>query len=276
MKKTLLTLLGLIAIVALFAQQNPDFSYQGVATDRNGELMTRQSIKVRATVLFGWASPANVYNEVHYTTTDEAAGFVIILGEGSRLNGHIDAIDWNRGDYFLRLEVSLADYSSYHHIGTSQIMKTPNTSPAGSWQLSGNRLTTENGLLLGSHRSFGRTYDTYPLTIIGEQALPRFPNRHRVISLRDHNEQVRWHFNLINGNLTFTAAEVQDGILMLERRGNVGIGTIDPRARLHLPNGDIYLENPNNGVIMTSPNGQCWRMTVSDEGQPVFSSVACP
>ncbi len=39
---------------------------------------------------------------------------------------------------------------------------------------------------------------------------------------------------------------------------------------------DIYLENINAGVIMKSPNGQCWRMTVSNTGAPVFTAITCP
>jgi hypothetical protein len=57
--------------------------------------------------------------------------------------------------------------------------------------------------------------------------------------------------------------------------GNLGIG-ITPRAKLHVADGDIYIDDASKGVIMTSPNGQCWRMTVNDSGQPVFTAVTCP
>jgi hypothetical protein len=40
--------------------------------------------------------------------------------------------------------------------------------------------------------------------------------------------------------------------------------------------GDVLIENVSSGVIMKSPNGQCWRMTVSNSGTPVFSVVPCP
>ncbi len=71
---------------------------------------------------------------------------------------------------------------------------------------------------------------------------------------------------------------------MLGPNGFVGLGMRNfsvaspnyPKSRLHLDNGDIFIEEINKGVIMKSPNGQCWRMTVSNNGQPVFTSITCP
>jgi hypothetical protein len=58
--------------------------------------------------------------------------------------------------------------------------------------------------------------------------------------------------------------------------GNVGIGTKNAVSKLQVSGGDIYVENIGNGVIMKSPNGNCWRMTVDDTGQPVFTNITCP
>ena len=58
--------------------------------------------------------------------------------------------------------------------------------------------------------------------------------------------------------------------------GNVGIGTDDPHEKLQIKSGDIYLEDINSGVILTSPNGSCWRMTVDNSGNPIFSLVTHP
>ncbi|MBE0638177.1 MAG: T9SS type A sorting domain-containing protein, partial [Bacteroidales bacterium] len=41
-------------------------------------------------------------------------------------------------------------------------------------------------------------------------------------------------------------------------------------------NGDIFIEDITKGIIMKSPNGQCWRGVLSDNGQLVFSVVTCP
>lgn len=59
-------------------------------------------------------------------------------------------------------------------------------------------------------------------------------------------------------------------------KDNLGIGTTYPNAKLQVKEGDIYIEDINKGIIMTSPNGQCWRMTVSDAGAAVFTAISCP
>ncbi len=58
--------------------------------------------------------------------------------------------------------------------------------------------------------------------------------------------------------------------------GNMGIGTTEPGARLQISDGDIYIEDINHGIIMKSPNGQCWRGTVTDDGTMQFTPVNCP
>ena len=40
--------------------------------------------------------------------------------------------------------------------------------------------------------------------------------------------------------------------------------------------GDIYIEEVGKGVIMTSPNGNCWRVTVSNSGGFISTQVTCP
>lgn len=40
--------------------------------------------------------------------------------------------------------------------------------------------------------------------------------------------------------------------------------------------GDVYLPNSNRGVILTSPSGNCWRLTVDNSGNPIFTSITCP
>lgn len=71
----------------------------------------------------------------------------------------------------------------------------------------------------------------------------------------------------------FSPSHIKMSIL---HSGYVGIGTKDPKTKLQIADGDIYISDINNGIIMKSPNGQCWKGTISNSGILQFSEVTCP
>ena len=87
------------------------------------------------------------------------------------------------------------------------------------------------------------------------------------------------NFGIANDNTTSLNTTYP---IIISKDDKVGIGmgsggsNNQPKAQLHVKSGDIYIENVTSGVIMKSPNGQCWRMTVSDAGTPVFTAITCP
>lgn len=58
--------------------------------------------------------------------------------------------------------------------------------------------------------------------------------------------------------------------------GNVGIGETSPGTALEVGNGDVYINDIGNGVIVKSPNGNCWRITVDNAGVLTTAQVTCP
>lgn len=74
----------------------------------------------------------------------------------------------------------------------------------------------------------------------------------------------------------FNGAGVSDSKMFIAAQGNIGIGNENPTAKLQVTSGDVYIDTVSSGVIMKSPNGSCWRMTVSNTGLPVFTAITCP
>ena len=88
-----------------------------------------------------------------------------------------------------------------------------------------------------------------------------------------------------NGNSTalFINPTFSDGVAvgvkhngLIVTGGNVGFGTSSPGAKLQVTGGDVYVNTVGNGLILRSPNGSCFRLTVTDAGALTTASVTCP
>ncbi len=75
---------------------------------------------------------------------------------------------------------------------------------------------------------------------------------------------------------TSTGCTEREERMRISENGNIGIGTTDPKSKLHIKDGDIYINCLNNGIIMRSPDEQCWKVTVENDGSLVSSQVDCP
>ncbi|MDP5139776.1 MAG: hypothetical protein NWP83_04815, partial [Spirosomaceae bacterium] len=64
--------------------------------------------------------------------------------------------------------------------------------------------------------------------------------------------------------------------MRIDMNGNVGIGTKTPKTKIHVSQGDVYLDNSARGIILTSPDGNCWRVTVNNSGNLQSSQMVCP
>lgn len=55
--------------------------------------------------------------------------------------------------------------------------------------------------------------------------------------------------------------------MLINNVGQVGFGTADPKKKIHLKEGDLYMDTASGGeIIMKSPNGTCYSITVSNAG----------
>ncbi len=78
------------------------------------------------------------------------------------------------------------------------------------------------------------------------------------------------------GALRFYTTTVQDTIMeraRLDPEGRLGLGTKFPRTKLHVADGDVFIEDVNSGIIMQSPDGTYHRIRVDNDGNLSSSPV---
>ena len=69
-------------------------------------------------------------------------------------------------------------------------------------------------------------------------------------------------------SLSFNTNKVSRMVIL--SNGNIGIGNDDPVAKFQVKNGDIFIEDIDRGIIMKSPDGNCWRGVLNNLGQLEF------
>jgi hypothetical protein len=96
-----------------------------------------------------------------------------------------------------------------------------------------------------------------------------------------NNTAIGYNADVIRTDLTNATAiganarVFESNSLVLGNGANVGIGTNAPKSKLHVQGGNIYIAQPNS-MIITSPNGACWFITVNNSGALSTISVTCP
>lgn len=131
-----------------------------------------------------------------------------------------------------------------------------------------------------------------PNTGNGQAALQLLSNDtwHTGLSMRNGNEPNRYTFVVAGPNNTESRPNnfglfnhhIPAWAMIVEgNTNNLGIGyntifSTPPKSKLHIFNGDINIEQIGSGIILKSPNGQCWRVTIDNTGNLVRTSIACP
>ncbi len=124
MKKTLTTLLLFTALLAL-SQAPQKISYQAVARNASGTVLSNQPIGVKFIIYQGSIGGSTSYEETHTVTTNNFGLFSAFIGGGFPTAGNFTTINWANGPYFVETLIDPAGGTSYSSIGAQQLMSVP-------------------------------------------------------------------------------------------------------------------------------------------------------
>lgn len=286
------------------------FNYQAVLRNNIGNPMPNQNVSLRFSIIDSTAGFVD-YVERHDTITNAFGAISLEIGRGTVISGIFNNIPWGFGEHYLKTEIDTSGSGSYTTMGVSQLISVPYAmyaQYAGPWQFSGPP-SSPYGIPPSLIWFVGNEYTCVaigcttpePRAVLEISAsdkgilIPRMTTGQRLaidtssipLAIRgllvyDIDYEQFMYFNgtnwtsIINGNIASNNYWTKTGNNLNYNSGNIGIGTATPHTPLQVSTGDVYIENIGSGVIMKSPNGNCWRMTVDNSGNPVFTAITCP
>lgn len=109
----------------IFSQTSPpeSISYQGVARDAAGNILSNQPIGIQFLIHQGSPSGTVVFYETHSTSTNAVGIFTLAIGSVN--TSTFQSIPWNNGPYYLEVQMDPTGGSSFTPIGTQQLLSVP-------------------------------------------------------------------------------------------------------------------------------------------------------
>jgi hypothetical protein len=123
--KKLFTLLALIVISTITAQAPQGFNYQATVRNSSGALIINQNVYFKFNIMLNSQTSVPVYTETHYVPTDDLGQVNLTIGSGTPTTGTFAGINWASGTYYLGIELSTTNATSYVAMGTTQLLSVP-------------------------------------------------------------------------------------------------------------------------------------------------------
>ena len=287
MKKMFSILVTLLLSISVFAQAPQKMSYQAVIRNTSNQLVVNKTVGMKISILQASVSGTLVYSETQTPTTNANGLISIEIGGGTGF----DIINWATGPYFIKTETDPTGGTSYTITGTSQLLSVPYaiySSNGFASDYNENNIPVKNSdgsVSIGIVPNKDWTNIGWGSLKVGGQItfLPGSMSWGCQLGLIAHSLPggKDYSINSLGGDAgegqgKFVIAGPSGGVLLIDSLGNTGIGTVYPAAKLQVSKGDIFIDQINSGVIMKSPDGSSWRMTVENTGSPKFTKINDP
>lgn len=234
------------------AQAPKSVNYQAIARDNSGNIMANQSVSVGISILQGSAAGTSVCDETYAVTTNNFG--LINIEIGTQNPTDFANIDWGASSYWV--EVSLDG----NVFGTSQLVSVPyalhaavaDSIAGGSpeyWTKIGNDVFLTDTL---NNLGLGTQYPSAPLHI---KALgTSHQNGIRLETSQGTGED--WYIYMPSSDNLQFRNDLAEYMTIEMNTGNVGIGIMDPVAKLDVDNStEASTINVNNTRLASSNHG---------------------
>jgi hypothetical protein len=190
----------------------------------------------------------------------------------------IDTISWNLYQLDGRIGIGGVNYGGYFNPGLllyNRWLQVSSSEDRDAGLVINHEHKTGYGFARTLHMVFeGVTGDPYTEFRIRNTA-DDYTVTSWAIGAQNQNDDKLIISNDVN-TLTGASPSIGYKVAAIRTTGEFGIGTDEPSARLEVANGDIFISDIDRGIIMKSPDGQCWRGTLDNQGSLRFTAIDCP
>jgi hypothetical protein len=222
MKKFLLMLLKMFAVVLVQAQAPAEINYQGVARNPAGLALANQNISLRISIRNSSSTGTIEYQETRKVKTNGFGLFNIAIGSNGAMNvtGAINSIGWSDGvRRYVQVEIDPAAGYTFKNMGAAQLLSVPYALYAGSASPSG----VAGGSLKGN----------FPNPTIADNAVTTSVIADNAITTAKIDNGAVTDIKIADGSVTtskiangaITSNTLADGAVTAEKLGNGSVTT---------------------------------------------------
>ncbi|RXG12878.1 hypothetical protein DSM03_10823 [Leeuwenhoekiella aestuarii] len=125
MKWILIGILSLFIPVESYSQTPEKLSYQAIVRDSENNLIIASEVAIKIDILSGSPEGNSLYQETHYTTTNENGLVTLEIGTGTISWGGFDTIDWGADSHFIKTQIDPTGTGNYTLTGVTELLSVP-------------------------------------------------------------------------------------------------------------------------------------------------------